>query len=277
MTVWTFINRIYSTVCEPWFAVLAGLPETLQLFLTALPVTTVALLSFRYCSDQEGIATAKERIKAYLLELWLYKDDLRVMLGAQGAVFGYSLRYLALALLPVAIMLIPLAPVIAQLESHYAYRSLQPGESIILTALVGPDIAADVAESATLSVPPELAVQTPALFLRDQGKLLWRIGASQPGEFSIGLELNGTQASQRVLVEQPGRPLWPAIYRADDWHSLGSPVEQALSPDSAIAQMTLDYPPARDNFGGLSSATWILFLFTLIIGFALRNRFGVTF
>jgi len=65
--VWSFINRSASTVFDLWFWPIQSLPPTWQIFITALPVTVVALLIFRYASDQDGITEAKNKIKAYLL------------------------------------------------------------------------------------------------------------------------------------------------------------------------------------------------------------------
>jgi hypothetical protein len=39
----------------------------------------------------------------------------------------------------------------------------------------------------------------------------------------------------------------------------------------------MTYPRSRGVFAGLSSASWILFGATLVLGFALRRAFGVTF
>ena len=89
---------------------------------TALPLTVLALLVYRWVSDQAGIVRTKDRIKAYLLELWLYKDDPRVLLGAQGRVVWHSLVYLRHALLPVAILLVPIGLLTAQVESRFARR-----------------------------------------------------------------------------------------------------------------------------------------------------------
>ena len=122
MTVWSAINTAYGAVFDTWFNLLAPLSTWLQILLTALPVTVLALLVYRYASNQAGIQLAKDRIKGYLLELWLYKDDLGVMLRAQGQVMLYSLRYMGLALVPMAIMIVPIGPVIVQLESQFAFQ-----------------------------------------------------------------------------------------------------------------------------------------------------------
>ena len=50
--------------------------------LTAL----LMLFVFQLTSNQAGIRRAKDRIKAHLLELRLFKDNMRVTLWAQGGI-----------------------------------------------------------------------------------------------------------------------------------------------------------------------------------------------
>lgn len=276
MNLWTLINQVFGSIGKVWFYPLSVLPTYGQLLITALPVTILALLVFRYFSNQAGITNAKELIKGHLLELWLYKDDLGVMLAAQWAVMRHSLRYLAFAILPMLIMALPLAPVLVQVESQFAYRALQPGETAILSATLktGTEITAI---KATLGEQNGLAVQTPALRIADQRKLMWRIAGVTPGEHQLKLSIGKEEISRRVLVGATDVQLWPTTYRETDWRILGSPAEEPLPAGTAIESITLEYPPARGQFAGLSSAVWTLLLFTLILGFALRSSFGVTF
>jgi len=276
MTVWTAINTAYNAVFEAWFGLLAPLAPWLQILLTALPVTLLALLVFRYASNQDGIRLAKERIKGYLLELWLYKDDLGVMLRAQGQVMLYSLRYLGLALVPMAVMSVPLAPVIVQLESQFAFRSLQPGETAILTVTmdsVKPVSRLDV----VLSLPEGVERDTPALRLDEAGQLLWRLRVDSPGRHDLAITVDGQRFTRRLLVGAGVGALWPQAYNAADWRVLGSAAEPPLPAGSVVTGTRIDYPRARGEFLGLSSASWLLLLFTLVLGLVLRGLFDVTF
>jgi hypothetical protein len=277
MTVWSAINAAYNAVFDTWFGVLEPLSPWLQILVIALPVTALALLVFRYASNQDGIRLAKDRIKGYLLEMWLYKDDLGVMLRAQGQVILYSFRYMGLALVPMAVMIVPLGLVIVQLESQFAFRGLQPGETAIFTVTM--DGVKPVSErDVTLSVPPGVVKDTPVLRIDDAGQLLWRLGVDSPGMHDIVVTVDDQQFDRRLLAAgiYTGA-LWPQAYNAADWRVLGSAAEPPLPAGSAIISTEIDYPRARGEFVGLSSASWLLLLFTLILGFALRGLFGVTF
>ena len=219
MTVWSVINAAYSAVFEVWFGLLMPLAPWLQILITALPVTVLALLVFRYASNQDGIRLAKERIKAYLLELWLYKDDLGVMLRAQGQVMLYSLRYIGLALVPMVVMIVPLGPVIVQLESQFAFRSIQPGESAIFSVRMVADKPVSHLD-ATLLLPNGVVEETPVLRIDANGQLLWRLRVDVPGEHAVKVIIGDQQITRRLLAGADVRGLWPQAYNAADWRVL---------------------------------------------------------
>ncbi|HJP39357.1 MAG TPA: hypothetical protein QF499_09550 [Gammaproteobacteria bacterium] len=276
MTVWSVINAAYSAVFEVWFGLLMPLAPWLQILITALPVTVLALLVFRYASNQDGIRLAKERIKAYLLELWLYKDDLGVMLRAQGQVMLYSLRYIGLALVPMVVMIVPLGPVIVQLESQFAFRSIQPGESAIFSVRMVADKPVSHLD-ATLLLPNGVVEETPVLRIDANGQLLWRLRVDVPGEHAVKVIIGDQQITRRLLAGADVRGLWPQAYNAADWRVLGSAAEPSLPAGTAVISTEIDYLRVRAEFLGLSSASWLLLLFTLLLGLMLRGLFSVTF
>lgn len=298
MTVYATINATANTLLDPWFALLGGLPVPVQVFITAIPVTFFALLVFRYASDQDGIRHAKDRIKAYLLELWLYKDDPGVLLRAQARVVWHSLTYFGYSLVPMAVMLVPIALLLVQIESRFAWRSLAVGEGAIVTVSVEPSRysvgAKPVAtgESRLEPLPPSqplpqapsvllegsgLVVESAPLRIPDRGQVLWRVSADAPGSHTARITLGETTVERRIVAVADAGPLGPSVYRAGDWRSLGYPAELPMPADSAIIGVDLDYPRARGEFLGLSSASWLLFGATLVLGFLLRGFLGVTF
>ena len=73
------ITNLFELLCspfaelDPWWG------------LSALSVLTgvVMLVIFRFTSNQGGIRSAKNRIKAFFLEVRLYNDDLGLIFSAQ--------------------------------------------------------------------------------------------------------------------------------------------------------------------------------------------------
>ena len=274
--MWPFLNRSINAVFDLWLWPFQGLSPTWQICALALPLAIVALLVFRFASNQRGIEAAKDLIKAHLLELWLFKDDMRVTLRAQRQILRHSLAYMGHALVPMAVMAVPFILVIIQVESHYALRSLNPGESTILTVRVAGNEPVSALD-ATLSLPAGLTQETPALRIDATAEMMWRIRAVKPGEHQIGLQIAGkTYNKSAVVGDRQARPS-PARYRADDLKVLLYPAEDALASDSGLIAIELVYPRRRAVFAGLSSASWLLLGVSLGFGYLLRGRFGVTF
>lgn len=280
MTVFGAVNAASNAACGPWFALLASLPPAAQVLVTAVPVTLFALLVFRFVSDQDGIRTAKDRIKAHLLELWLYKDDPAVLLGAQGQVVVQSLAYLGYSLVPMVVMLGPVALLLVQIESRFAWRAPAPGEGMIVTVTAGGPVEPSAGgPDLALSLPDggPLVAETPALRVADRGQVLWRIRGEAPGAHVLGVRAGSAEARAPFVVGEGPHVLAPAAYRESDWRILGFPAAEPLAADSAVAAIELEYPRARAEWLGLSSMSWLLFGATLVLGFALRGALGVTF
>ena len=128
-----------------------------------------------------------------------------------------------------------------------------------------------------LRLPEGLEQETPALRIDETAQIAWRVGARQPGEYELGIQVGGTQLVKRVVVDGSGPRISPAVYRSNDLNALLYPAETLLASDLPVRAIHLDYPRARSTFLGLSSASWIFFAASMVFGFALRGVFGVTF
>jgi hypothetical protein len=273
--MWPAVNGAVNAAVEGWLWAFNGFPAWVQFCALALPVTVLALLVYRYASDQNGIRAVKNSIKAHLLELRLFKDDLGVTLRAQGQILKSSVLYAGYALAPLAIMLIPIVLILIQVESRYAFRPLQPEESTLVEVSV--DSATPVSElPAALLLPTGIVGETPALRLDDEQKILWRVRAQRAGEYDMRIRVGDQEFPKKIVVGSEGL-VSPAIYAADDIRTLGFPLERALQRDSVVSAVEVSYPRSRGVFAGLSSASWTLFIASLVLGYALRGLFGVTF
>jgi hypothetical protein len=274
--LWFAINQLFNSLFDLLLWPLGWLPVWIQAVAVALPAAVFALLVFRWVSDQEGIETAKDRIKAHLLELRLFSDDLIVTLRAQGKILRYNMKYLWHALLPMAVMIGPFILMLIQLESRFAFRGLELGESTILTVeVVGEPPPSQ--RRARLELPPGVLAETPALRVDQRGEVIWRLSAGVAGQHLITVLVDDARAEKLLSASGDRSGVSPSVYRPNDFSTLLYPVESPLPGDSPIQAVHLTYPRDRAEFGGLSSASWIFFGATLVFGFALRGPLGVTF
>ena len=255
---------------------IANTSVTVQVCVLALPMAIIAILVFKYTSNQDRIHREKDLIKAHLLELRLYKDDFVVTLGSQGQILRHTFIYMRQALLPMAVMMLPFILMMINVESRFAFRSVNVDEPITLSVIVNADKPV-INLPITLELPDVIVTETPALRINSNNEILWRLRAVSAGAHLIKIQ-TGTHTIERTLyVGGDTTILSPVLYTTDDPKSLLYPAEPALAPDLGIDAISFDYPRARSEFGGISSASWLLMGVSLVFGFLLRGTFGVTF
>jgi len=272
--VWSALNPGLCAAFELALGVLGPLPEWAQLALLGAPAALLALGVFRAVSDQDGLERAKQRIQAHLLELLLYRNDLRVTLGAQRAVLWHNLVYLRHAALPLLILAGPFALLVLQVEAHYAHRSLLPGETALLAVELASDDRSDPVPELE-ALPDGLALDAPPVRIPRTREAVWRLRALRPGDYAVAIRLGPSRVEKRVQVGTHGRALAPVLWRTTDPRALTAPGEPALPEGSPALSVRVAYPLARSRALNLSSATWIFTAAALAWGFALRRPLGV--
>jgi hypothetical protein len=273
--MWPTINRALNAVFDTWLRPVSAFPDWVQLAWLAWPLSILALLAYRWTTNPDAIARAKDRMKAHILELRLYRDDLAVMLRAQVQIARHNLSYLRLSLPPVLLMLLPFAATLAQVESRFGYRPLLPGESGLLTVEVEAGDAL-VQMSSRLVVPAGIESETPALRIEAGRQLVWRLGARETGEHALTLSLGNHDLGLRASVGERSAAVVPAVYRADLPAVLAWPAAEPLPRDSMVRAVHLTYPRAGREFAGLSGATWLFTALVMGVAWLLRRPFGVT-
>ena len=122
------LRAIFDVLLMPF----SGLPPLVGLIILSVVTAVVMLLVFKKASNQEAIDSVKRKITAGLFEIRLFSDDVVAILKAQGEILRHNATYLRLSFTPMLWMIIPLTLVVAQLQFHYGYRSLHPGEKTLL-------------------------------------------------------------------------------------------------------------------------------------------------
>jgi uncharacterized membrane protein (DUF106 family) len=131
VVVW--LNQFSGAVASVILAPIAWLPGWLSATAIAAITGIVMLLMFKYTSNQKAIRHTRNQIKANLLALSLFRDDLRVGLRAQLALLMGAARLLTHSLLPMLVMLVPMCLVLGQLALWFQARPLLIGEDAVVT------------------------------------------------------------------------------------------------------------------------------------------------
>lgn len=273
--MWPVVSTVINAPFNALFWLVHWLPAEWQVVVLALPGALFALAIYKAVSNQAAIRDAKDKIVAYLLELRLFRDDLPVLLRAQGRVFASIARYLGHSMLPMLIMLPVFLLLLIQIESRFAFRGLAQDEQALVT--VGVISNQPVSHiPASLDAAKGLKVATPALRADASSEIYWRVRAVTPGTHNLKLSVDGELADRVVNAEGSGGAM-PMAYRASDMRTLLYPRVAALPSNGPVASLAIDYPRARGEFAGLSSTSWLFFGMVMLFAFALRRLFDVSF
>lgn len=268
------LNDVYAIPCSPFRA---RDPIWLMLWLSVLTAVLV-LLVYKYLSSQEAIRSAKDQLKAHILEIRLFQDDPVLMGRALRAVLATNLTYLRLNLKPFLIVFVPIFLILVQMETRFGYRPLLPNESAIVRTFWRSAHSGDKQACPTLVPGEGLSVQTPPLRRKERNEIDWRIHADHTGTTGFVLKSNKDSVPLRVIVSEEIVPVSPRTVSKGTSDVLWNPAGQPLPPDGALLAVEIGYP-RRDFrlFGYSMHWIWPFLFMSLLAGYLLKGVFRVNF
>jgi hypothetical protein len=267
-------NALTSWLFDVILAPLGHGSMWLDLLLWPILAGVVALVIYKAVSNQKGIADAKRRIMVHLLEVVLYRENVLSVLRSTLSGMLQNLRYLGYNVLPMLVLIVPMTIILVQLVAHYAYDPLEPGDVRLLEVTLAPQSGVQ-ARDVTAKFPEQVAVQAGPVRTPD-GRVFWRLEMLEDGDHAIELTAGGETQPKAVTVGKEPRKV--PVMRTQTWQAFLYPGEAAL-PSSSVFETILVSAPERDLSPFPSGEGGILLWFfglSLIAGFALRKRLGVT-
>lgn len=250
-----------------------------------LLVTAFALLVYKYTSNQEGIKKARERIKAHFVEVWLFIDDPILIAKAQAGIFSQGARYLSYALLPLAVMLLPVLIFLINCEYRYHYRPFHPEEVFLLKVRISRSIS-DWTHVLQLELPPGIELTAPPLRLldRDEGgrefsEIDYRFKVVETGNQLIRLTVGDKKNLELPIFSDPSHTMrLTPIEMAGFFPTLLHPGRGLLERESGIQRIEIQYPETRLNFFGWETYwVWPFLILMFVFAFALKPIMKVEF
>lgn len=275
------IQKIIDQLFLPFsrFSPLYGLA-----FATLL-ITAFALIIYKYSSNQKEIKKAKERIKAHFVEIWLFIDDPILILKAQAGIFSQGVRYFTYALIPLAIMILPVLIFLVNCEYRYHYRPFQPGEVFLLKMRPSEDVV-QLENAVNLKLSSGLELTAPPLRLQDKdenGKefreIDYRLKVNEKGNHTVKLLVSGQeQIDLRVFADALRNTRLNPVESARFSSTFLHPGLGSLKPGSGIEKIEVQYPVAYIGFLGWKAYwIWPFLILMFIFAFALKPFVKVEF
>jgi hypothetical protein len=240
--------------------------------IVSIVVGLIMVVLFGYTSDQKKIHVAKDQLKAHLLAVRLFQDQLPVVMKTYGRIILGTGRYLRLAFMPLLYVIIPITLLIVQMDRYLGLNPVQTSQAFLVSVKAAPDVLNDV----KLDLPAELAPSAPAVHIPADNEVVWRVVAAKDGTYNINVGAGGQTFSKQVVVSPDISRLSPVRLR-DHWiDRMFTSGEEALPSNGPIESIDVSYAPREINFAWIDW-NWIVLFFVLsmIAGFAFKELLGI--
>ncbi len=235
------------------------------------------LLIFRFTSNQRGIARAKARIVGHLLAIRLFKDDPWITLRCLGRALVSNLGYLRHAVIPLMVMILPVAVLLIHLESWFGGRPLGVDEKTRVAVRY---------QASSLRSQPDVALlpsgdhayecETPPLHIPALNEVNWRIRVLREGVHALRFKVNGQILEKRLVAGGGLVRLTPVRTGGGLVDGVFHPGEPGLAPGLGLEAISVDYPERPISLLGVSMAWWLAyFIMALAFAFVLRRPLRV--
>ncbi len=266
--LFAWLNVATNAVGGACSVMVSHMPGWLSNTIISAVMGVVLLIIFKYTSNQKAIGRVRDHIKANMLALKLFKDDMSVTFKSQGRVFGGAFRLLFHSIRPLAVMIVPVVLVLAQMGAWYQFRPLLPEETAVLTIKLNGEAAEELPEVnlESLAGAEELIrVHIPSL-----REVRWEIRARDAGRHRIVFDVEGQQFEKDLVVGegfQPVSPLRPSWKWSD---IILYPLEKPFAKDSIVQSISIEYPERISKTSGAD--WWMGYFFVVSLIFALMFK-----
>jgi hypothetical protein len=227
---------------------------------------------FGYTSNQKAIHVAKDHLKAHLLALRLFQDQIAIVLRAYGRILLATGSYLRLAFKPLLFVIVPLTFLIVQLDRYLGMMPIERGRAFLVKAKVADSVLND----ATLVLPEGLEATAPAVHIPAENEIAWRIVALRDGDYILNLHANSHLFSKNLKVGSGLPRLSPIRLRGKFWERIFVSGEPALAKDNVVESLEVQYPVREIAFVGLQwNWIWLFFILSIVAGFAFKSVLGI--
>jgi hypothetical protein len=269
----TTLNRVLTTIFDVLMWPLSWMPPLAGLVILSVLTGILFLLVFPHVSNQGAIKRTKDAIKARLLEIRLFKDDLMLVLRATGRILVSNGLYLWHNLRAMVILLVPFCLILFQLNARYAYGPLKVGDRTLLSARFKPGTPL---QDVRLDLPPGLVAETPAFHSPTENEVDWRLRAEQPGDYTLTIGAGQDKIEKHLAVDSQPSSMAP-VRTASLLEGLLYCAEPLIPAQSPFEEVKFQYHDRHLGLfkGGELAVALIFMLVSLAAGFALKGLFGV--
>jgi len=239
----------------------------------SLVIGLATVIVFGHTSDQKAIHIAKDRIKAHLLALRLFQDQVHIVVYSYGRIVIATGHYLRLACKPFVLVIVPMTFLLVQLDRYLGSLPLAAGQSFLIKVRMDNPEALN---QASLQLPDGLASTAPAVHVPSEGEVTWRVVAAKAGEYMVRVQVSDQAFSKQVIVGSGLRRLSSVRLRGKFWERIFVSGEPSLPENKFVEAIGVQYPARNIAFADMEwNWIWLFFVLSLAAGFLFKSILGI--
>jgi len=239
----------------------------------SIVIGLMMVVLFGYTSDQKAIGIAKDQLKAHLLAVRLFRDQLPVVMGSYGKILRGTGHYLKLAFKPLLYVIIPITFLIVQLDRYLGATPIPMNIPFLLTAqTTGPDALNNL----SIELPPEITMTAPAVHVAADNEVVWRLAGAQSGRYEIKINSGRQSATKVICIGDNLARTSPVRLQDQFWSRMFYSAEPALPAGSPVKSIAVNYPEREIDIAGYGmNWIWLFFILSMIAGFIFKELLGI--
>ncbi len=277
------INHFFTKVFDVILSPIRNVNDFWPILFLSILMSFFILFLLKYISFPKKIKNEKEKIKANIFAIRIYKDFWKVILSSFFKSLFHTLKYFMFNLAPFLIIIPLLTPIFTQMESRYGVRPFKPSEVVVVKA----DFKKNIKDAEIYLMKNEhFNPVMPPVFMDYYSKIKgvrihqidWKIKIIKNGVSTIDIIAFGKQFSKRIVIGDHKISLSDTKYDISGWGHILYPSESLFGENSDIRSVSISYPGKLITFMGIKMhwIIWNLIIMVILI-LVFKDRFGVEF
>lgn len=277
------INHLFTKLFDSLLSPFKNVNDFWPVLILSVILSFIILFLLKYISFPKKIVEAKEKIKANIFAIRIYKDFWKVILLSFLKSLFYTLKYFLFNLAPFLIIIPLLTPVFTQMESRYGTRPFNPGDTVVFKSDFKRSIKnAEIVLAENTHFKRQMNPVFMDYYDKDKKKRVhqinWKIKIDKEGLTTIDVNAFGEKYSKRLVIGDYKLSLSDVKYDVSGWGHFLYPSETLFGESAAIKSLSINYPGKLIDFLGIRMhwLIWNLIIVVILI-LVFKDRFGVEF
>jgi|SRR5271165_3588458 len=240
-------------------------------------VGLLMVVLFGYTSDQKEIGIAKDQLKAHLLAVRLYRDQIPVVMGSYGKILRGTGRYLKLAFKPLVYVIVPITFLIVETDRYLGQTPIPVNTPFLLTVHATSSDELGWLNDTVLDLPPEITMTAPPVNIPAENEIVVRLVGSREGKYELTIPAPSGLSVTKSVCLGGGLPRLSTVrLRGHFWSRMFSSAEAALPENAPFDSIAIDYPDRNIDIAGYGmNWIWLFFILSMAAGFIFKELLGI--